>query len=219
MSPGCDSVVDEAAPQQAPIDASGSAMPAPRNPSALSKRTAQPTESAAYAPTTGQQVREDVAPAGSATEPAPWTRAASTYSRSRSTTACPYVTRAMGAQKTAARPRTSESTPRPRIVAMAAASSRPGIARPRSVKRMSTGPGEALACSRPRGPTRTPAEGRDRDRGEGREQRQPPAVEDPRQQVAALRVGAQRIARRAGVERLAGRAQAREATRTSGRPR
>ena len=46
----------------------------------------------------------------------------------------------MGAQKTAASPTMSESVPRPRIVAMAAASSRPGMARPRSVKRMSTEP-------------------------------------------------------------------------------
>ena len=71
-------------------------------------------------------------------EPAPWTRAASTKSRSRRTTAWPYVTRAMGAQNTAASPTINDSSPRPRMVEMAATSSSPGMARPRSVKRIST---------------------------------------------------------------------------------
>ena len=54
----------------------------------------------------------------------------------------------MGAQNTAARPMISDSVPRPRIVEMAAARSRPGMASPRSVKRINTEPAEASAVGR-----------------------------------------------------------------------
>ena len=62
----------------------------------------------------------------------------------------------MGAQNTAASPTMSESVPRPRMVEMAAASSSPGMARPRSVKRISTDPATRLVLAAS-SPTVTPA--------------------------------------------------------------
>ena len=62
----------------------------------------------------------------------------------------------MGAQNTAARPMISDSVPRPRMVEMAAASRSPGMARPRSVKRISTDPAKCLLLAAS-SPTSTPA--------------------------------------------------------------
>ncbi len=81
------------------------------------------------------------------------------------------------------------------------------MASPRSVKRMSTAPAVRLRPAAAQADEQT-RDGGDADREQRRQQRQAAAEEDARQQVAALGVGAQRMAGGTGIERLAELAEA-----------
>src|SRR2546428_13168624 len=112
MGRGCSLYHAMPEPIIAPIEGVGSCTPTPRNPSALSNNAAHPTHRAAYAATTGKTCGT-TSRAIMSTLLAPSARAASTNGRSLLTTACPYVTRASGAQQTAASATVRDETPGP----------------------------------------------------------------------------------------------------------